>query len=370
MKALILVGGYGTRLRPLTITQPKPLVEFANKPMVVHQIEALAAAGVDTVVLAVTARIEDLLAVEMKKEEQRIGIRIVFSVEEEPMGTAGPLALASHLLGDTEPFYVLNSDVICAFPFVQMMAFHRKHGRQGSIAVTKVDEPSKYGVVVFDEAAGRIDRFVEKPQEYVGNKINAGMYILNPSVLQMIPCQPCSIEKEIFPKMCFANNLYAFVLSGFWMDVGQPKDFLRGVRLYLAHQQQQNTLDKAENGHLLASIGECCTINQPVLIDSSATIGAHCIIGPNVCIGAAVRLHDGVCIRDSTVLSGTVIRHSTLVHSSIIGHKCVIGSHVHMVNTSVLGEDVVIKDELYLSGARVLPHKSIAESVPEPTIIM
>ncbi|KAL3068578.1 hypothetical protein niasHT_030869 [Heterodera trifolii] len=316
--------------------------------LVVHQIEALAAVGVDTVILAVTARIEDLLAGEMRKEEQRIGIRIVFSVEDEPMGTAGPLALASDLLGDTEPFFVLNSDVICTFPFAEMMDYHRKHGRQGTIAVTKVDEPSKYGVVVFEETNGRIDRFVEKPQEYVGNKINAGLYILNPSVLQLIPRQPCSIEKEIFPKMCSASNLYAFVL------------------------QQKVVKSVIENGVNSSSttIGEGCTINQPVMIDPSASIGANCIIGPNVCIGAAVRLLDGVCIRDSTILSGTVIRRSTLIHSSIVGRKCVIGSHVHMVNTSVLGEDVVIKDELYLSGARVLPHKSIGESVPEPAIIM
>lgn len=113
-----------------------------------------------------------------------------------PLDTAGPLALAKSYLSDHEPFFVLNSDVICSFPFDEMMKFHKSHGQEGTIAVTKVEEPSKYGVVVY-EADGKVERFVEKPQEYVGNKINAGMYILNPSVLDRIPLAPTSIEKQV-----------------------------------------------------------------------------------------------------------------------------------------------------------------------------
>ncbi|KAF7635769.1 NTP_transferase domain-containing protein [Meloidogyne graminicola] len=370
MKALILVGGYGTRLRPLTLTQPKPLVS--------HQIEALAAAGVDTVILAVTARIENLLSAEMQKEEQRVGVKIVFSVEEEPMGTAGPLALAANLLKDgDEPFFVLNSDVICCFPFNEMMEFHKKHGQCGTIAVTKVEEPSKYGVVVFDEQlTGRIDSFVEKPQEYVGNKINAGLYILNPSVLDIIPCAPCSIEKEIFPKMSDKGDLYAYVMNGFWMDVGQPKDFLEGVRLYLKHI----------SGTDIAKIPEHLLINgsnndnkkrltglhliAPVLIDPSAHISSDCCIGPNVCIGASVKIEEGVRLIDSSILPDTTIHAHSYVSNSIVGRKCVVGRWVRIENTSIIGEDVVVKDELYLNGACVLPHKSISASVPNPTIIM
>ena len=334
MKALILVGGYGTRLRPLTLTQPKPLVEFANKPMVLHQIEALVAVGVDTVILAVTARIESLLEAEMKKEEQRIGVKIVFSTEEEPMGTAGPLALAAHLLkggeeADQQPFFVLNSDVICAFPFAEMMAFHKQHGHQATIAVTKVDEPGKYGVVVFDEDTGKIGSFVEKPQEYVGNKINAGLYILNPSVLDMIPCSPCSIEKEIFPKMAEAGELYAVVLSGFWMDVGQPRDFLRGVRLYLKHiagTEIAKIPESLTNGEAAKPQMQPATrLIQPVLIDPSAQIAPGCCIGPNVCIGANVKLEAGVRLLDSTILPDTAVQAHSYIAHSIVGRKCVIG---------------------------------------------
>jgi len=234
MKALILVGGYGTRLRPLTLSRPKPLVEFANKPILLHQIEALVEVGVAHVVLAVSYH-ADQLEQEMQVEAARLGISISFSHEKEPLGTAGPLALARAVLAqDSEPFFVLNSDVICEFPFKEMVACHRAHGREGTIVVTRVEEPSKYGVVVYEQATGKIASFVEKPQEFVSNKINAGLYIFNPSILDRIEVKPTSIEKEVFPKQAEAGELYCMELQGFWMDVGQPADFLTGQCLYLA----------------------------------------------------------------------------------------------------------------------------------------
>jgi mannose-1-phosphate guanylyltransferase len=233
MKALILVGGYGTRLRPLTLTKPKPLVEFANKAMVLHQIEALQKAGVDHVILAVSY-LSDMLEKEMSREAALLNIKITMSQEVEPLGTAGPLALARHYFKETdEPFFVLNSDVICDFPFEEMIKFHKSHNREGTILVTKVEEPSKYGVVVYDHDTGRIRRFVEKPKEFVSNKINAGLYIFSPEILNRIELRAMSIEKEVFPFMSDEDQLYALELQGFWMDVGQPKDYLTGMCLYL-----------------------------------------------------------------------------------------------------------------------------------------
>lgn len=227
-----MVGGYGTRLRPLTLTTPKPLVEFANKPILLHQIEALVAAGVRQVILAVSYRAEQMEE-RLKEEAQKLGVDLIFSHETEPLGTAGPLALAKETLNASpDPFFVLNSDVICEFPFQQLLEFHRNHGKEGTIVVTKVKEPSKYGVVLYDEK-GCIQNFIEKPQEFVSNKINAGLYIFNPSVLNRIDVKPTSIEKEVFPVMARENELYAMELNGFWMDIGQPKDFLTGMYLVI-----------------------------------------------------------------------------------------------------------------------------------------
>jgi mannose-1-phosphate guanylyltransferase len=253
MKALILVGGYGTRLRPLTLTKPKPLVEFANKPMVLHQIEALKDAGVDHVILAVSY-LSDMLEKEMSKEAQRLNIKITMSQEYEPLGTAGPLALARQHLEtsyQTEPFFVLNSDVICDFPFTDLLKFHQEHNCEGTIVVTKVDEPSKYGVVVYDQETGRIKKFVEKPKEFVSNKINAGLYIFSKKIFDRIELRNMSIEKEVFPFMASDSQLYAFELKGFWMDVGQPKDYLTGMCLYL------DSLKRKDSTKLYSDASSC-----------------------------------------------------------------------------------------------------------------
>jgi mannose-1-phosphate guanylyltransferase len=227
MKALILVGGFGTRLRPLTLSVPKPIVPFANKEMVVHQIEALVRAGVTEVILAVNYHPEAMKN-NLEKWEKVLNVQITYSHETEPMGTAGPLALAKdRLCENNEPFFVLNSDITCNYPLEEMLRFHKSHGKEGTILVTKVDDPSKYGVIVSDQE-GKIERFVEKPKTYVGNKINAGIYVLNPSVIKRIPLKPTSIEKEVFPKMAEDGQLYRFVLKGYWMDIGQPKDFITG----------------------------------------------------------------------------------------------------------------------------------------------
>ncbi|CAG5124218.1 unnamed protein product [Candidula unifasciata] len=360
MKALILVGGYGTRLRPLTLSIPKPLVEFGNKPMLFHQLEALVDAGVTHIVLAVSYRAEQMEK-EMESLQKQLGVKISISLENEPLGTAGPLALARDILcQDDAPFFVLNSDIICDFPFKNMVLFHKNHGKEGTIVVTKVDEPSKYGVVVYGAETGQIHQFVEKPQEYVSNKINAGMYIFSPSVLQRIKLQPTSIEKEVFPCMAEDGQLFAMELQGFWMDVGQPKDFLTGMCMYLTSLKQKQP-EKLHQGP---------DIVGNVLIDPSAKIGNNCRIGPNVTIGPNVVIEDGVCIKRCTVLSEAHIKSHSWLESCIIGWRCVVGNWVRMENVSVLGEDVIVKDELYINGGRILPHKSIGESVPDPQIIM
>jgi len=360
MKALILVGGYGTRLRPLTLSRPKPLVEFANKPILLHQIEALVEVGVAHVVLAVSYH-ADQLEQEMQVEAARLGINISFSHEKEPLGTAGPLALARAVLAqDSEPFFVLNSDVICEFPFKEMVACHRAHGREGTIVVTRVEEPSKYGVVVYEQATGKIASFVEKPQEFVSNKINAGLYIFNPSILDRIEVKPTSIEKEVFPKQAEAGELYCMELQGFWMDVGQPADFLTGQCLYLASLGQKGSSLLAKGTGI---VGHC-------IVDPTAKIGSNCVIGPSVVIGPGVTIEDGVCIKRSTVLRGATIKQHSWMDSCIIGWSCLVGQWVRMENVCVLGEDVTVKDEVYVNGGKVLPHKSIGVSVHEPQIIM
>ncbi|MCJ1314553.1 mannose-1-phosphate guanyltransferase [Agyrium rufum] len=364
MKALILVGGFGTRLRPLTLTLPKPLVEFGNRPMIEHQVEALAAAGVTDIVLAVNYRPEIMTAA-LEKYEEKYNVNIEFSVESEPLGTAGPLKLAAKTLGkDSSPFFVLNSDVICDYPFTQLAQFHKNHGQEGTIVVTKVEEPSKYGVIVHKEGhPSRIDRFVEKPVEFVGNRINAGIYILNPSVLDRIELRPTSIEQETFPAICEDGQLHSFDLEGFWMDVGQPKDFIAGTCLYLS------SLTKKKS-KLIASTSEPYVYGGNVLADKSAKIGKNCRIGPNVTIGPNVVIGDGVRLQRCVILANSKIKDHAWIKSSIVGWNSSVGKWARLENVTVLGDDVSIGDEIYVNGGSVLPHKSIKVNVDVPAIIM
>lgn len=363
MKGLILVGGYGTRLRPLTLTTPKPLVEFGNRPMILHQVESLAAAGVKDIVLAVNYRPEVMVAT-LKKYEEEYGVNITFSVETEPLGTAGPLKLAEDILRkDDSPFFVLNSDIICDYPFAELAEFHKAHGGEGTIVATKVDEPSKYGVIVHKDGSSQIDRFVEKPVEFVGNRINAGIYILNPSVIDLIELRPTSIEKETFPQLSEKGSLHSFDLEGYWMDVGQPKDFLSGTCLYLTSVAKKNP-------ETLVATTEPFVHGGNVLIDPTANISPEAKIGPNVVIGPNVTVGAGARLSRSVVLANSNIKPHAYVKNSIIGWNSTVGRWARVENISVLGDDVEVKDEIYVNGGRVLPHKTIAGNVEKPQIIM
>ncbi|KAN0106426.1 putative mannose-1-phosphate guanyltransferase [Hyaloscypha variabilis] len=332
--------------------------------MILHQIEALAAAGVTDIVLAVNYRPE-IMEKALKDYAKKFNIAITFSVETEPLGTAGPLKLAEEILGkDDTPFFVLNSDVICEYPFADLAAFHKKHGDEGTIVVTKVEEPSKYGVVVHKPShPSRIDRFVEKPVEFVGNRINAGIYILNPSVLKRIELRPTSIEQETFPAICKDGQLHSFDLEGFWMDVGQPKDFLSGTCLYLSSLTKKGS-------KLLTSPNTPYVHGGNVLIDPSAKIGRNCRIGPNVTIGPDVIVGDGVRLQRCVLLAGSKVKDHAWVKSTIVGWNSTVGKWARLENVSVLGDDVTIGDEIYVNGGSILPHKSIKVNVDVPAIIM
>lgn len=296
----------------------------------------------------------------------KYGVNIVFSVESEPLGTAGPLKLAEEILAkDDSPFLVLNSDVTCEFPFKKLVEFHKAHGEEGTICVTKVEEPSKYGVVVHKPGhASRIDRFVEKPVEFVGNRINAGIYILNTSVLNRIEAnRPTSIEQETFPAIVKDGLLHSFDLEGFWMDVGQPKDFLTGTCLYLSSLAKKSP-------EQLVPLSEPYVYGGNVLIDPTAKIGKNCRIGPNVVIGKDVVIGDGVRLQRCTLLPGSKVKDHAWVKSTIVGWNSSVGKWARLENVTVLGDDVTIGDEIYVNGGSVLPHKSIKANVDVPAIIM
>lgn len=352
LKALILVGGFGTRLRPLTLTVPKPIVDFANKPMIIHQIEALKDAGVTEVVLAINYQPKVMMDF-LQEWQEKLHVKITCSQEDEPMGTAGPIGLARKILddGSGEPFFVLNSDVICEFPLREMLAFHKERSAEGTLLVTKVEDPSKYGVVVTNKQ-GQVERFVEKPKTFCGDKINAGIYCLSPAVLNRIEDRPTSIEKETFPLIANDNKLFAMELPGYWMDVGQPKDYLTGLGLHLASLRERKPHELASGPTFIGN----------VIVAEDAKIGDNCVIGPDVSIGKACVIGDGVRLVNSVLLHRVKVKSYARVADSIVGWDCKLGKWSRLENKCVVGEDVSVRDEVLLHGAIVLPHKELKES--------
>ena len=358
MKALILVGGFGTRLRPLTLSCPKPLVHFCNKPMILHQIEALAAVGVTEVVLAVNYQPEKMMSF-LEQQEKQLGIKITTSLESEPLGTAGPIKLAQEHLDDGEPIFVLNSDVSCEYPFEEMIQYQKETGADGVLLATPVEDPSKFGVILYDDR-GKIESFVEKPQHFISRFINAGIYYLTPEVFNRIELKPTSIEKEVFPGMAADGLLYVMELKGFWADVGQPKDYLRGQAMRLAAYRQNEPQQLASGA----------TYDGNVIVHPTATVADGAVIGPDVVIGENCVVGEGTRIKGSTILSGTKVGAHSYVSKSIIGWHSNIGSWVRIEENSVLGEDVTVKDELHVNQSVVLPHKGVKANLSPGTIIL
>ena len=240
-----------------------------------------------------------------------------------------------------------------------MLAFHAKHGKEGTLMVTRVDEPSKYGVVVH-APDGTIQHFVEKPQTFVGNHINAGLYLFSPAILSRIELRPTSIEKEIFPVMAHCGQLFAMELHGYWADIGQPKDYLSGQVMHLA------SLRKRTPAVLATGAG----IKGDVLIHATAKVGEGCLLGPGVVVGEGCVIGAGVRLERTTLLGGVTVKDHAYVANSIIGWGSTLGAWTRVEGGAVLGEDVQVRDGVALNGAVVLPHKGLGESVYAPAIIM
>jgi len=294
---------------------------------------------------------------QLKVLEEKYKVKITCSLESVPLGTAGPIKLAKDLILADNPsglLFVFNSDVICHYPLDKMVEFHKSHGGEGTIMVTEVTDPTKYGVVVADKD-NLIERFVEKPPVFISNLINAGLYLFNTSIIDRIEDRPTSIEREIFPVMASEKKIFQMVLPGYWMDIGQPHDYLSGQTLHLSSLATQAPAELAKGDNIVGN----------VMIHESATVDPSSTIGPNVVIGAGCKVGPGNLIKNSTLLAGATVDSSSFMDGSILGWKSSIGKWCRVTGLSVIAEDVQIKNETYLNGTKILPHKGVNGSHPE-----
>lgn len=327
MHAVVLVGGFGTRLRPLTLTTPKPLLPIANVRQLEHLIAQLGRAGVTKVVLALGFKPEPFF--QAFPEGVCAGIPLHYAVEPEPLDTAGAIAFAARDAGINDTFVVMNGDIICEVDVAELVRFHREKGAEGTLHLTPVDDPSQFGVVEVD-ADGWVDRFVEKPAPGTtsSNVINAGTYVLEPTVLDRMPAnQKLSIERVVFPAMVAERRLAAMPTRDYWIDTGRPDTYL------------QANLDLIDGSRqlILSSIG------PNAVIDASASV-TRSVIGEGAVIGAQCVLVDSV------VLPGAVVGDRVRLERSLVMGN--VGAGCELVDC-VIGSDAQVPDNSVLDSARV-----------------
>jgi len=361
VQALILAGGEGTRLRPLTTTHPKPVVPLVDRPFIGFMLDWLRSHGVDEVVMSCGHMAEGVRSV--LGDGSGFGVRLRFVEEPRPLGTGGAVKFAEELLD--ERFLMLNGDVLTDIDLTAQIAQHERTGARATLALTPVEDPSAYGLVRVDRDSS-VREFVEKPSadQIDTNTISAGAYVLERSVLELLqPGVPASIERDVFPRLV-GGGLYGYVDDGYWMDIGTPERYLQG-----AFDILEGTV-ATEVGRRMTDRFVCVEdgVENAGRIIPSALVEAGCRIGHAARVGGRVVLERGVEIGEHTtieravVLEGAVIGAGCTLSGCIVGAGVEIGDECHVDGLSVLGEGVSLgAGNMVSNGARIFPGVSLPD---------
>jgi NDP-sugar pyrophosphorylase family protein len=331
MKAVVLVGGEGTRLRPITESWPKPLVPLMDRPSLDHVLDHLASHGVHEVVLSSSYLESTFHAfIQMRRGDPAI----TWITETEPLGTGGAIVNALGSLHTDEPFLALNGDILTDLDLTAMLARHRDRGASATIALHHVEDARPFGLVPI-EPDGRVLEFREKPEDLVPGDINAGTYVLEPSALEDWEAgRNVSIEREIFPALIERGHpLYGFLTDAYWMDLGTPEKYL---------QAHFDLLDGKVRGHRA----------YPAPFVQSSPVGSRATIGRHVVLGQGVYVGEGAEIMDSVLHEAASVEERATVVRSILGPNAFVGAGAR-VTDSVLGQDSRVGSNVVLEGARV-----------------
>ncbi len=363
MKAVVMAGGEGTRLRPLTSNQPKPMVPVAGKPCMEHIIDLLRTHGMDEIVVTVAYLPQVIRG--YFGDGEAVGVRLHYSVEETPLGTAGSVKNAEELLDET--FLVISGDALCDFDLGALVDRHRSTGAVATIALKSVDNPLEFGVVIMDED-GRVERFLEKPSwgQVFSDTINTGVYVLEPEVLRAVPeGQPYDFSKQLFPDLLSRGKpLYGHVAAGYWQDIGNLDQYRQanfdaldgklrlapsGIRLrsnvFLGDGVQLPDLGQVEGP---AFIGSYCKI------DPGARIGPHAVLGQNVVV------KEGASITRSVLDAGDFVGRSARIEGAILGKRVDVRAHAVLNDGVAVGDECSIGSQAVLAaGVKVYPFKTI-----------
>ncbi|BDE05931.1 hypothetical protein WPS_12070 [Vulcanimicrobium alpinum] len=340
MQAVVLVGGEGTRLRPLTLETPKPMIPVMNMPFLERTLRRLKEAGIEDVILpagylpeAITSHFGD---------GSSLGLRVRYVIEETPLGTAGALKNVADFI--TGPFFVLNGDVLTSLDLRAMLAAHREKGGLGTLHLIRVDDPSAFGCVVHDPD-GRISAFVEKPERDKAptNEVNAGTYLLEREVLDAIPAgRPVSIERETFPQLIAAGRpLYGYTTDDYWIDLGKPEAYL-GAHRNVFDGVMPLGLTPDIDGPGRESV-PTTAIRPPVFIGNGCAVDSSAVIGPYTVLGDGCSVGAGAVVADSLLWDRVTVDAGARVDAAIVASRARIGAGARIAHGSVIGHDAVIE---------------------------
>ena len=345
MQALILAGGEGTRLRPLTIYTPKPVVPIVNRPFLYYQIDLLKRAGIKEITLSLSYKpdkISDIFG-----DGEGYGVKIYYAVEASPLGTAGAYKNAEEHLSQTA--VVFNGDVLTDIDIAKVVAYHRERKAAATIVLTPVDNPSAYGLVE-TESDGRVRRFLEKPkpEEITCNTINAGIYVLEPHILKYIPeGEKFSFEYQLFPALLQNKEpFYAYTMADYWLDIGTPQRYQQANDDLI--NGRIKSFDVERKPIVTATTSNLTADAEPAKVDSVSVVDPTCSLKPGVeiinsVLGANCVIEERTKIENSVVLAGARIGKASEIRNSIIGKSAIVGRN-SKVEGAALGDKSSLTD--------------------------
>ncbi len=356
MKAVVLVGGEGTRLRPLTLSAPKQMLPIVGIPMIERVLGHLVAHGIDEAILSLGYLPNAFM--KAYPDGTAAGIKLTYAVEPVPLDTAGAVRFAAEFGQVDSTFVVVNGDVLTDLDLSSLIAFHRERGAQGTIALHPVADPSAFGVVPTD-SDGRVIAFVEKPprDEAPTNQINAGTYVLEASVLDRIPAGGrVSIERETFPAMVRAGVLFARSDDGYWLDTGTPAAYLQAHQDLVSGKWGRplgsGLVDRGDGVYLQASSAIDGEVVGPSVVFAGCEIAAGARVERSV-IGAGTVIATGASVIDSVLMEGGLVAANAKVAGSVMGPHATVGQRGDVRPTSVLGAHAVVASGTLVDGERV-----------------
>ena len=358
-----MAGGEGTRLRPLTSNQPKPMVPVVGKPCMEHIVELLHSHGLDDVIVTVAFLPQAIRG--YFGDGETLGVNIEYSVEESPLGTAGSVRLASGKLDDT--FVVISGDALTDVDLTKIVDFHREREAAVTIGLKSVENPLEFGIVVTDDD-GRIERFLEKPSwgQVFSDTINTGIYVLEPEVLRHVPTdRPYDFSKELFPLLLeMGRPLYGYVFDEYWQDIGDLDQFRQANFDALEGAVDLNIPGIRLRGNVW--LGEGVELDDLDQIEAPAYVGNYVRIAPGATVaqysvlGASVTLREQARTSRSVIDSSTYIGRSAVVEGAIVGRGCEIGTHVLVQEGAAIGDEVALGAQSVVNpGVRIYPYKEV-----------